>query len=225
MKCIIPLAGTDYFLNNQCKGLLEFKNDFFLKKILFNRPWIKSVDEIIFIMQDLKEAREFEKKYLKNWFKNSRVIYLPSLTKGAAFSSLAGAALAYDKTDPPIIIDLADIYFESDFIPYQENENLGYAFYFLNENSSYSFLKINNENIIIETKEKKVISNKASAGVYCFPSTSSFIKSICFSIENQSDLTFNDLHYVCPLMNYLIKSGIITIPIKVRDVYDIKNIQ
>ena len=223
MKCLIPIAGPDYFKNNFCKGLLEFKNDFLLRKILYSRPWIKEVKELIFIMQDIGLARDFEKNYLKHWFDNPKVIYLPSFTKGAAFSSLAGVALAYDNFDEPLILDLADIYFETDFVPYQNKDRFGYVFYFLNENPIYSYLKVNAEEKIIKTREKKVISNRASAGVYCFPSSSTFIKSIIYSIENKEDLTFNNLHYVCPLINYLIKVGIKTVPIKVSEVFDLKN--
>ena len=224
MKCLIPIAGSDYFQNNICKGLLEFRNDFFLRKILYSRPWIKEIDEMIFIMQDSALARDFENKYLQNWFQNSKVIYLPSFTRGAAFSCLIGAALAYDNSDSPLIIDLADIYFESDFIPYKKATKVGYVFYFLNKNPIYSYLQIDLNEKIIKTREKKVISNNASAGVYCFPSTSSFIKSISYSIENKEDVTFNNLHYVCPLINYLIKAGIETKPIKVSKVFDVKNL-
>lgn len=224
MKCIVPIAGPDYFQNNFCKGLYEFKNDFFLRKILYSRPWIQKVDELIFIMQDIELARDFEKKYLKNWFKKSKVIFLPSFTKGATFSTLAGVALAYDDFDSPIIVDLADIYFETDFVPYRQNENSSYVFYFLNENPLYSYLKVDDNENVIKTREKKVISNRASAGVYCFPSTSSFIRCTSYSIENKKDLTHNNLHYVCPLINYLIKEGIKTIPIEVNNVLDIKTL-
>ena len=223
MKCLIPIAGPDYFQDNHCKGLLEFEDDFFLRKILYSRPWIKEVDELIFIMQDIGSARAFERKYLKSWFVNPKVIYLPSFTNGAAFSSLAGAAFAYDDFDGPLIVDLADIYFETDFIPYQNKENVGYVFYFLNQNPIYSYLKVDIEEKIIQTREKEVISNRASAGVYCFPSISSFIKSLVYSIENKEYLTFKNLHYVCPLINYLIEEGIKTMPVKVSKVFDIKN--
>jgi dTDP-glucose pyrophosphorylase len=131
--------------------------------------------------------------------------------------------LAYDNFDVPIIIDLADIYFETDFVPYQNEDRFGYVFYFLNENPIYSYLEVNAEEKIIKTIEKKVISNRASAGVYCFPSISTFIKSITYSIENKEDLTFNNLHYICPLINYLIKAGIKTTPVKVSEVFDLKN--
>ena len=44
------------------------------------------------------------------------------------------------------------------------------------------------------------------------------------SIENKEDLTFNNLHYVCPLLNSLIASNINVIPIKVKNVLDIKTL-
>ena len=222
MKCIVPIAGPEYFKEENCKGLIQFKDDFLLRSILYKRPWINKVDELIFIMQDLDIARDFEKSYLKKWFGNSKSIYIPSFTCGAAFSSLIGVSLAYTKSDMPIMIDLADIYFESNFIPYQKKEKDGFAFYFESNDPIYSYLKVDDYENIIETKEKKVISNKASAGVYCFPSSSSFIKSISYSILNSKKLTFNNLHYVCPLLNSLIASNIKVIPIKVKNVVDIK---
>lgn len=224
MKCIVPIAGPEYFKDDQCKGLIKFKGDFLLRSILHSRPWINNIDELIFIMQDLDFARDFEKSYLKKWFINSKSIFIPSFTCGAAFSSLIGVSLAYNNLDMPILIDLADIYFESEFIPYQKKEKDGFAFYFESNNPIYSYLKVDEKGKILETKEKKVISNKASAGVYCFPSSSSFIKSISYSISNRKEITVNNLHYICPLLNSLIESGTDVIPIRTKNIIDIKNI-
>ena len=89
-------------------------------------------------------------------------------------SSLCGVGMLSDDKNEPIIIDLADIYFDTDIIPFNNiNTDIsGIAFSFKSSFSKYSYLKLDKDGYITEAKEKIVISDNASAGVYCFRNSS-----------------------------------------------------
>lgn len=207
MKSIIPLAGDDYFKEDFCKGLLETEKGPLLYSVLKSRPWINNLSDLIFVCLESKMSRIFFKKYIKNWFPNSKIVYLSNKSSGAAFSALAGLSLASNQGNEPVIIDLADIYFESDFIPYKNLEACGYAFAFKSEGNQYSYFELGNDMEVRKAVEKEQISNFASAGVYTFPSCSILLKALSFALENSEKITYNNLFYVCPIMNYLIKEN------------------
>lgn len=222
MKSIIPIAGKEYFGDNFCKGLLETDNGPLLYSVLKSRPWIKYLDELIFVSLDSYISRNFFCNHVKSWFPNSHIIYLSKGTSGAAFSMLAGLSIASDRNNEPIIVDLADIYFETNFIPYQENEKCGYAFAFKSREKDYSYFKLDKSMKVIKVAEKEQISNYASAGVYTFPSCSILLKALAYAIENPRYTTYKDLFYVAPIMNYLIKKNNDITLIKVDNFIDYK---
>jgi len=222
LKSIIPIAGTDYFKKDFCKGLIKTEKGPLLKSVLQSRPWIKEISELIFVCIESKISRDFFKNYLKKWFPNCKVVYLSSPTAGAALSMLAGLSIASDRENEPIIIDLADIYFETDFIPYKNLENNGYAFTFRSNSDQYSYFELDNDFKVIKAVEKKPISQYASAGVYTFPSCSELLKALAFALNNAKQITYNDLFYVCPIMNYLIEENIDIKLIEVKNCIDFK---
>ena len=113
----------------------------------------------------------------KNWFPNAKVVYLSNETCGAAFSVLAGLSICSTKGDEPIIIDLADIYFETNLIPYKNPETSGFVFAFTSKKPKYSYFKVKKNMTVEKAVEKEIISNYASTGVYAFPNFSKLLKS------------------------------------------------
>jgi dTDP-glucose pyrophosphorylase len=76
---------------------------------------------------------------------------------------------------------------------------------FNSKDPKYSFVEIDNDDKVIRTKEKKVISNFASTGMYIFSKGSDFIKSAEYAIEKNM-VTKNEF-YISELYNILIKEG------------------
>ena len=218
MKCIVPLAGEDYFKDGKCKGLIDTDSGPLLLSILNSRTWIKHLKELIFVVLDSELSRNFSQKYLKKWFPFCKIIYIPATTSGAALSLLSGLANACDINNEPILVDLADIKFSNKFVPYLNNEKFAYAFTFTSKKDCYSYLSIDSNGLVNKAKEKEVISDNASAGVYAFPSCSLLLKSIAYSLENPQKVIFKNLFYVCPLFNYLIESNI---EVKLKEVHDV----
>ena len=222
MKSIVPIAGEDYFKKDFCKGLIKTEKGPLLYSVLRSRPWINELSELIFVCIESNISRDFSKNYLKKWFPNCKVVYLSNPTSGAAFSMLAGLSIASDKENEPIIIDLGDIYFETDFIPYKNLEYSGYAFTFKSNSNQYSYFELDKDFKVKKAIEKNPISSYASAGVYTFPSCSELLKALAFALDNAKQITYNDLFYVCPIMNYLIEENIDIKLIEVKNCIDFK---
>lgn len=111
----------------------------------------------------------------------AHIIVIPTLTKGAAETAYA-ATEQLDPNSPLIIMD-CDIWFKSQ--SYEEmindatnNEKSnvdGGLLTFNSDNPSYSYAIIDTYNTVLETAEKKVISNNAITGAYFFSRAETFI--------------------------------------------------
>ena len=216
------MAGDDYFTKDFCKGLLQTKKGPLLYSVLKSRPWINNLSDLIFICLDSEMSRSFFKKYIKKWFPKSKIVFLSNKTSGAAFSLLAGLSIASNKGNEPIIIDLADIYFETNFVPYDEFADFGYVFAFKSKGDQYSYFELGEDMQVKKAVEKEQISNFASAGVYTFPSCSMLLKALAYALENSEKITYNNLFYVCPIMNYLINEDTEVKLIMVENQFDYK---
>ena len=72
-------------------------------------------------------------------------------------------------------------------------------------NPKWSFAKLDQDNFVVEVKEKEVISDFATVGIYLFNTGSKFVDSaIDMIVENDR---VNNEFYTCPVYNYMIKRG------------------
>ena len=223
---IVPLAGPDYIVNGTVKGLHPIGQDYLLKYCLDSRPWSNlSHINYIFVLLDSSDARLFFENYLSKWYPSSKVAFISSTTRGAALSVLPALSLLDNFLDSPLIIDLADIQFSTDCVPFASPSSTydGFAYYFNSTQSCYSFfdLDITSKKISF-CREKEVISNFASAGVYAYRNASLYLKALQYTLENPSLYSYNGLFYVCPVFNGLIAHSAHVIGEQVYDVHDIK---
>ena len=131
---------------------------------------------------------------------NSTVIYLSQFTRGAACSSIAGVSVVSDFTSP-LIIDLADISYSTKLnVKYffKNHVDCGVIALTFDSNSPiYSYLKFNDSSDFIESIEKEIISDIASAGTYIFRNCSVFLRSAAFIFSNEDKYALNTLFYLC----------------------------
>jgi hypothetical protein len=205
---IIPLAGPDFFLEKY--GIKPFyktnENQNLIDYILDSRPWSeKNGDLFIFILK--KDAPLIQEviDHIKSRFSAPQFVFLSSFTKGSLFSALSGVSLIND-IDCPVIIDLADIFFTLDlnvkdcFLNHSSIDCI--VPYFHSTNNSFSYLQIIN-GFVIDAKEKEVISNNASAGVYIYRNAQIFLHAVLFAMNNPSVCSKNSIFYTCPTINHL----------------------
>ncbi len=213
MKCIIPLAGPDIYTKRfGLKPIYDINGISLLVKAINSRNWYgKSLKEkdLIFVLRIFKQLKELQ-EFLQSNFPKGKQIVLPSLTKGALLSSLGGIALINDFTEP-IVVDLVDVFFNSDINPveiFNEDKRIsGIIPYFHSDNPQYSYLKLNEDSNVLKAKEKIVISKNASAGVYFFRSVDIFLKATIYSLNNYQGVAYNSLLYLCPSFNGIIGNG------------------
>ena len=211
MKIIVPLAGPEYLLDGQIKGLIDIKGTPYLKFILSSRPWAALVNshDYIFILYDSAIMRGFRDEYLEKWFPNSKVVFISDFAQGAALSVMAALPIAYDQNhiNEWIIIDLADIYIEINhelpsFLASEQHVN-AFAVTFKSDLPCYSYFSVDYSLRINNVSEKNVISSNASAGIYLFQGISLIATCLSESLKMPHVSTFNNLFYVSLLFKHL----------------------
>jgi hypothetical protein len=223
---VIPLAGPDFISEGKLKALLDYNGGVFLFKILESRPWYGEIpfENYTFVFFDCTQTRNFAET-LKRKFTGCSVNFISRYTQGAALSVLNGLATTRN-FNQPIIVDLADIDFMVDLNIseiFQADPKINcIAPYFVSSDSSYSYFSEDQYlGVVDRIEEKKVISDKASTGIYIFRDFLTFLKCITFSIDKK--LTFNDLYYVAPIINGLVSKSEKTIQLVLaKNVVDIK---
>ena len=127
------------------------------------------------------------------------VVVTDGLTQGSVCSCLLAKDFIYN--DLPLVIHTLDV----EFRPKLNLQNLidtgddGHILTFKSNSSNYSYAKINDENKVVRTAEKKVISNDACVGIYYFKTGKLFCEYAELMIEK--DLRTNNEFYISPLYN------------------------
>ncbi len=73
------------------------------------------------------------------------------------------------------------------------------------DDPKWSFVRKNQNGLVIETAEKKVISNEATVGIFNFKRGSDLVDSANQMIRD--NIRVNNEFYTCPCYNYMIKKG------------------
>jgi hypothetical protein len=226
MRVIVPLAGPDFIrAGGALKAEIELDGAPMLRRVLSSRPWACAEQDYSFILIDAPETRAFANGALSEWYPGASVTFISDYTRGAALSALAGIATGHDVNEP-IIVDLADIGYVSTLDPirvFKTNQDCGgIALTFQAENPAYSYLRLNASGSFDNAAEKRVISNNASAGTYIFRDMATYLRALAHNLENKHNQTFQDLFFVCPLLNGIKDMGKQVLLEPVTNVIDIK---
>lgn len=230
VKIVVPLAGPDFVAaDGRLKALADIGTaEPFLHAALKQRPWAKNAapTDYAFVLHDRDETRAFAANHLQSWFPGCGVVFLSHFTAGAAFSSLAGAAIQMGADERPMVLDLADILYASDVDPalhFARNPgDGGLALTFQSTNPIYSYLRKDARGVVVEVAEKKVISSEASAGTYAFRSGPVLLRALAHALENAATQTHRNLFFVCPLFNGVLAQSLAVATETVHDVRDMK---
>jgi len=227
MKCIIPLAGPDIYSEEMgLKPAFPFQGKPLISKIIHSRHWFGDQiqeQDLLFVIRSMSQIREL-RGLLTSQFPAGRIIEIPDLTNGALLSTLSGVAMITDY-DEPIIVDLADIFFSCNIDLVEtfrgDDELSGIIPCFTSDYEKYSYLEINHKGDVLRTREKQVISESASAGVYMYRNLRSFLAATLFSVDNRDDVSHNNLLYLCPSFNGIIGTGQRVKALEVSNIVDV----
>lgn len=212
INVLIPMAGKSVFFENKDyiypKPLTEVKGRPMIQGVIEN--FNKINNEINYIFAVNKD--DCKKFHIDNVLQlltnnNAQIIRVDAETAGSACTAL----LAIDSVnnDVPLVISNADQYFNCNldgFINDFQNRNLDSAVVcFDSVHPRWSYARTDDTGNIIETSEKRPISNQAIAGFFYFKKGKYFVDAAMKSITK--DASVNGSYYIAPVLNEMILDG------------------
>jgi NDP-sugar pyrophosphorylase family protein len=129
------------------------------------------------------------------------------VTDGPADTVKLAAELLH--TDGPVTVANCDQFIDfqvSEYYSLLQSKQLGGLILTMQDNDpKWSYVRCNDEGNVIEIKEKVVISNEATVGVYSFASREVMLSA--FQEMWEAEDKTNNEYYVAPSFNYIIKNG------------------
>lgn len=212
INIVIPMAGQGSRFANagyeKPKPFIDVDGKPMIVRVLENLDY----PDARYILIARKEHMEKEYELVKQIEKEFNAIFvsIDKLTEGTACTVLY--ARKYINNDEPLLIANSDQIVDmniADFIDDCKDKKLdGSILTFVDKHKDpkWSFAKLNENNLVIEVKEKVVISEYATVGIYLFSKGKHFVNaSIDMIIENDR---VNNEFYTCPAYNYAIKDSL-----------------
>ncbi len=167
----------------------------------------KQDHRFIFIVQKEQIDKYALDKKLQEFAPGSIIYPIDYLTEGQACSALL--VEKYIDNDDPLMCANCDQFIDfniNDYLRKINDEDLdGLIMTMKSEDDKWSYAKTDSNGFVIETAEKKVISEDATVGIFNFSKGSDFVKYVKKMIHD--DLRVNNEFYICPVYNYLIQNG------------------
>lgn len=136
------------------------------------------------------------------------IVVVDQLTEGAACTVLLAVRLLND--DTPLLIANSDQIVDMNIADYVGDSRArgldGSILTFPSDHPKWSYVKHDEQGLVTEIKEKVVISEKATVGIYYFERGSDFVECACEMIANNDRV--NNEFYVCPAYAYGIRHGL-----------------
>jgi hypothetical protein len=211
MYCVVPLAGPDFHhVDYGVKAFVEVDGTPLIARTLWSRPWMKSRElepsHLIFVLRETPYTADAQQR-LSSLFPGCVFVILGRLTNGALLSAMAGAAVIEDLS-ALLAIDLADLIYDAEFSPREifcaSECPVGLIPYFRSDDPAYSYLRLDGDRVL-ETAEKTVISDHASAGTYFFGNTAIFLQAAAACAREVDRFAVKGSLFVCPAYNALIQ--------------------
>lgn len=206
LNILIPLAGNNIFEHDSeylyPKPLIEVHGKTILEHVIDNFNQIERKKQYIFILNN-----EDCKKYnlddtIKLLVENVKIIKLTNTTKGTLCTALM--AIEEINNDIPLIISNVDQIFQKsmcELIVQFEKFDAGVPI-FESIHPRWSYARINNENEVVQTAEKKPLSKNAIAGLFYYKYGKDFIESAMNVIRK--DASLNDKFYISSTLNEMV---------------------
>lgn len=212
MTIIIPMAGLSSRFSKAGYTLPKYML-YAKDKSLFNLA-ISSFEKyyknckFVFIVRDVYGTPLFVEEECKILGISDYKIVITEPTRGQAETVVKGIENATIATDESILIFNIDTFRPKFTFPINIESWDGYLECFVGEGDNWSYAKTEDGTAntrVIETAEKKTISNFCSTGIYYFKKSADFIKA--YYENEKTPLNGIKELYVAPLYNILIHDG------------------
>ncbi len=209
INLIMPMGGAGTrFLNNgfECpKPLIELKGRPFFAwaaDSIIGRLPLKSLTFVV--LQDHIDRFQIDRK-IHEYAPEAAIRVLPQVLNGAVLTCMEGAK-AVENDDPVLFCD-CDLAFHSDslyqYYSQKEIDAAGSLVTFSSDLPRYSYARKNDEGFVVETAEKKVISNEAICGAYGFRNKDIFLSAA----DRYMDTCTYKEYFMSGIYNLLISDG------------------
>lgn len=209
MNILIPLGGISTFFESDeypyPKPFIEICGSLMIELVIRNFAHIKEPHRFIFVIQKADcNSYHLDDTLRLLAGKQCEIISLGGETKGAACSALM--AIDFIDNDDKLIVANGDQVLELDmndllaFFDRQASD--GGVVSFTSVHPKWSYVRLDEHQRVIETAEKRPISNHAIAGLYYYRCGRDFVASAMRSIVK--DTNVNGLYYIAPTMNEMI---------------------
>ena len=213
---IIPMAGEGKRFKNEGikkpKFMIEVKNKSLFEWSLASLPTDIS-KKIIFICLNEHEKEFKVSKFIKNIMDKKypklkyELVYINEITGGQVETVLHAKHLV--RPESSIMIFNIDTHFvssrlKSRVLTMNNREVDGLLGCFESDDDNLSFIKLNKTGFVEEVKEKEIISEYASTGLYIFTNAEEFFEAGKQMIENKNKV--KNEYYVSEIYNILLKS-------------------
>jgi len=208
LNIVVPMAG---------RGSRFAKAGYELPKPLidvFGHPMIEYVTKnitpncehrFIYICQE-EHLRKYElEKKLKQIAPDCIIVTVDHITEGAACTVLLSEK--YIDNDDSLMIANSDQFVDTDINKYllSIQENDGLIMTMPADDPKWSFIKYDENGFVTMVREKEVISNQATVGIYNYKHGKDFVKYAHRMIEK--NIRVNNEFYVAPVYNEMIADG------------------
>jgi len=209
INILLPLVGKSTFFDSPQyrfpKPLIEITGKPMIQLAVDNLGTIDDEKHFIFVIAKgdcVKYHLDDVLQLLSD--SHAEIIKLDGQTRGAACSALM--AIDHVNNDIPLIISNADQIFDEDLNKVirhfrKENADAG-VICFESVHPRWSYVRLDEKGLVIETAEKRPLSKHAIAGFYYFKKGKDFVEAAMRSIYK--DARVDDKFYTAPVLNELV---------------------
>ncbi|MBX7490840.1 glycosyltransferase family 2 protein [Helicobacter turcicus] len=210
MNILIPMAGLGSRFAKEGyvkpKPFIDVLGKPMIVRVLENLAYKDANYFLIAQRQHLEQEKELVAQIQKDF--NVKFIAIEKLTQGTACTALYARKFINNSTPLLIansdqIIDINIALFIKDAFERKLDGSI-LCFIDKEKNPKWSFVKVQDD-LVVELKEKEVISDIATVGIYLYAQGSFFVNA-CVDMMIEQDLV-NGEFYTAPSYNYLIKEG------------------
>jgi len=209
LNIVIPCAGLGSRFSESgnytfIKPLIDVGGKTMIERVLES---LNIRANYIFVVQESHAQKYSLKDFFEQICPGSKMITVDGLTEGAACTILTAKHLI--NNEKPLLLVNSDQYFIWDpfefFKNIQQNNLDGQIVTFTANHPKWSFVRVNDDGIVMEVAEKKPISDIATVGVYHWKKGSDFVKYAEQMINNLTKV--NNEYYTVPVYNEAIQDN------------------
>lgn len=210
LNIVVPMAGAGSRFSKagyiDPKPLIKVHDTPMIEVVVRNlRP--KRPHRFIFIVQAAHAKAYGLRDFLPSISNGGQLVEINGLTEGAACTVLQARELI--DSDDPLMIANSDQFIDCDINTYldrmDKNHLDGLIMTMTADDPKWSFVDLDEQQLVTRVVEKEVISNEATVGIYNFQHGCDFLQAADGMIARNERV--NNEFYVAPAYNELIRQG------------------